>query len=143
MNNTNCLEGIRCPKCGQEERFFIHSSITAAVTDNGAEIAPSPRADIEWDRNSNAECPACGYSACLKHFRKLPPDPESMNHKRAAWAGTAINAFIAETGTDEENAIGDLLGDLMHWCDRNGYDMDAALERARGHYEAETGGEAA
>jgi hypothetical protein len=141
MTNTNCLEGIRCPKCGQKDRFFIHASITAEVTDDGAEVAPSPRGDIEWDRNSATECAECGYSACLKHFRKLPPDPEGMNDKRAAWAGASLRTFIDETGVDEEDALGDLLCDLKHWSDRHDYDFDAALDRARFHYEAETGGE--
>ena len=44
---------------------------------------------------------------------------------------------------DAEEALGDLLTDLMHWSDRSGFDFDAALERARTHYEAETAGEEA
>lgn len=141
MTNTNCLENVCCPKCGQKDRFFIHASITAEVTDDGAEVAPSPRGDIEWDRNSATECAECGHSACLQHFRKPPPDPEGMNDKRAAWAGASLRTFIDQTGADEEDALGDLLGDLMHWSDRYNYDFDAALDRARFHYEAETGGE--
>jgi len=70
--------------------------------------------------------------------RVLSPDPEGMNDERSAWAAAALAAFITETGTDEEGARGDLLGDLMHWCDRNNYDFEAMLSRARGHYEAET-----
>lgn len=70
---------------------------------------------------------------------KLPPDVDGQNGDRAAWAGLAISAFIEETGVDEEYALGDLLSNLMHWCDRNDYDFEAALERARGHYAAETG----
>ena len=31
--------------------------------------------------------------------------------------------------------------DLMHYSDRNNFDFDAALDRARWHYEAETAGE--
>jgi len=69
---------------------------------------------------------------------KLPRDPEGMNEKRTAWAGLAIAAFRDATGTDPEDALPDLLADLMHWCDRNGTDFDAALERGRYHYEAET-----
>ena len=75
--------------------------------------------------------------------QKLPPDPENMNDSRAEWAGAALSTFMKETGTDQEDALGDLLADLMHWADRNSYDFDAALERARGHYEAETVGEPA
>jgi hypothetical protein len=72
----------------------------------------------------------------------LPPDPDGMNDRRSAWAGLALAAFIAATGTDWEDALGDLLTDLMHWADRNNYDFEAALFRAQGHYEAETVGEA-
>jgi hypothetical protein len=74
------------------------------------------------------------------NFRRadLPPDPEGKNADRAEWAGSALRHFQCTTGTDYEDALGDLLGDLMHWCDRNNFDFEAALERARGHYEAET-----
>lgn len=68
----------------------------------------------------------------------LPPDPEGVNDNRAAWADIAIRAFQAATGTDDEDALGDLLTDLMHWSDRNNYDFEAAICRASGHYEAET-----
>jgi hypothetical protein len=70
--------------------------------------------------------------------QNLPPDPEGMNDKRAAWAWTALSAFIRETGADEEDFLGDLLADLIHWCDRNHYDFETALDRSKGHYEAET-----
>ncbi|OWK39516.1 hypothetical protein [Fimbriiglobus ruber] len=72
--------------------------------------------------------------------RILPPDPEGMNDKRSAWAGAAIAAFQETTGTDDEDALSDLLGDLRHWADRNNYDFEAASLRARCNYEAETGG---
>jgi hypothetical protein len=68
----------------------------------------------------------------------LPPDPEGMNVSRVAWADQTIKAFQAATGTDDEDALGDLLADLMHWADRSNYDFDAALLRAKDHYEAET-----
>jgi hypothetical protein len=71
--------------------------------------------------------------------RCLPPDPEGKNFDRAAWADKAISAFRRESGTDLEDALPDLLADFMHWSDRAGYDFDLALDRARGHYEAETG----
>lgn len=72
----------------------------------------------------------------------LPADPEEMNDDRAAWAETALASFQAETGTDDGDAIADLLADLMHLCDRKperfGASFRAQLERAEGHYEAET-----
>lgn len=70
--------------------------------------------------------------------KKLPPDPEGKNDDRAEWAAAALRQFQCITGTDYEDCLGDLLADLMHWCDRNDYDFEAALSRARGHYEEET-----
>ncbi len=70
--------------------------------------------------------------------KPLPADPENMNDHRAAWAAAALHEFRRITGTDDEAALGDLLCDLMHWSDRNDCDFDAALSRARMHYEAET-----
>jgi hypothetical protein len=75
----------------------------------------------------------------IKFF--LPPDPEQMTDERAIWAQAALDAFILTTGADLEDALGDLLADLMHWCDRNRFDFDAALDRGRHHYQAETGEE--
>ena len=71
---------------------------------------------------------------------QLPPDPDNKND-RSAWASVALLAFMQVTGTDQEDALGDLLADLMHWADRNNFDFDAALDRAHWHYEAETVGE--
>ncbi len=71
----------------------------------------------------------------------LPPDPEGMNDKRATWAEHALEEFMLQTGTDPENALADLLVDLMHLCDRvpETYgEFDAQLSRARGHYANET-----
>ncbi len=50
----------------------------------------------------------------------------------------ALRQFLYATGCDYEDSLGDLLSDLMHWSDRNNFDFEAALCRARGHYEAET-----
>ena len=80
----------------------------------------------------------------MREFRERgsrPPDPDGLNDDRAAWAGSALAAFVRTTGTDEEDAVGDLLADLMHWCDRHGHDFALARSRAEGHYAAETGGE--
>jgi hypothetical protein len=67
-----------------------------------------------------------------------------MNDDRAEWADRAIESFRVATGTDREEALSDLLCDLMHLCDRDSHlgNFDTQLERARMHYDAETGGEA-
>lgn len=140
MTNENCLEGVRCPKCGQVGRFKITALITCMVTDNGSE----PLGDHEWDDASSTHCPERDFNGKLKEFCKptdLPPDPDNMNDSRAAWAGVALLAFMLETATDREDALGDLLADLMHWADRHNFDFDLALDRARCHYAEETAGD--
>lgn len=73
---------------------------------------------------------------------------KEMNANRATWAQSAIRAFQIETGTDWDNALPDLLCDLMHFAacytledGETKFDFDAALETARMHYHAETHGE--
>lgn len=70
--------------------------------------------------------------------RHLPPDPEKQNDDRAAWAKSAVCAFQTETRAEDESAVADLLCDLMHLADRENWQFDVELERARTHYEAET-----
>ena len=68
----------------------------------------------------------------------MKPDPDGQNKARAVWAGVALAAFTQETQCDFEDSLGDLLCDLMHWADHQGFDFEAALFRARGHYAEET-----
>lgn len=70
--------------------------------------------------------------------KPLPPDPDLQNANRARSAGAALEEFHQLTGTDFEDAVSDLLANLMHWCDRAGQDFDQELRRARSHYAAET-----
>lgn len=136
MTNTNCLEGVRCPNCGQENRFTITALVDCDVTDDGAWATDNSHYD--WDGDSPCTCPACGRHGRLREFSALPPDPEGMNDSRAEWAGHALAAFISQTGTDAGDAVTDLLCDLMHLADRSGTDFVADLDRARSHYAAET-----
>ena len=68
----------------------------------------------------------------------LPPDPEGMNGRRAGYVAAAIHQFQSSTGTDWEDAVADLLCDLIHFCDRESFNFDKELDRARMHYQAET-----
>jgi hypothetical protein len=139
MTNDNCLEGIKCPRCGNEERLLIVATILADVTDGGADVADG--SDMHWDDASMTRCPECDADGPLRRFQVrpgLPPDPDVMNDERAGWAGQAIATFMLATGSDREDALADLLADLMHWCDRRGFSFAAELERGRNHYETET-----
>jgi len=64
-----------------------------------------------------------------------------MNGKRAEWAASCIRHFQCHTGTDWEDAVSDLLCDLRHFCDREGFDFSYESARAQMHYGAETQGE--
>lgn len=61
----------------------------------------------------------------------------ATNRDRADWAAEALRQFQDTTGTDYEDALPDLLCDLMHWSDRENNNFQASLDRARQHYEAE------
>lgn len=71
--------------------------------------------------------------------RKLPPDPEDMNDRRAGWAREAIEHFGSLTGADTESheAFGDLLANMFHFCDREDLDMERMIVSARGCYYEE------
>jgi len=69
---------------------------------------------------------------------ELPPDLDNQNDNRAEWAASALRQFQCVTGTDFEDALPYLLCNLMHWADRNGYDFNYQLLRARRYYAHET-----
>ena len=64
MPNTNCLEGIKCPKCANEDRFKIEAQIVCTVTDDGS----MPAGDHYWDETSNTLCPVCEFQGNLALF---------------------------------------------------------------------------
>src|SRR5258708_37057548 len=73
MTNTNCLDGIKCPKCGNEDTFRIEVTTMATVTDDGAEVE---HVDMDWDETSYAECAGCYKFGQLSHFKvqsEVPP----------------------------------------------------------------------
>ena len=62
---------------------------------------------------------------------------EPTNLQRAVRAELDLMAFRRLTDCDWQDCLGDLLCDLMHWADASHFDFDAALDRARMHYNAE------
>jgi hypothetical protein len=72
MPNTNCLEHIKCPACGNEDSFRIAATTIATVIDDGVEEV----GDMEWDDDSYAECKQCLKSGDLKDFYRNPDHGE-------------------------------------------------------------------
>ncbi len=70
--------------------------------------------------------------------QSLPQDPDRLNADRALWAAAALAELRRQTGADLEDAVSDLLADLMHWCDRFGQEFPKELRRALNHYQEET-----
>ena len=70
-----------------------------------------------------------------------PDDPGSpTNGARAAHAEAALSAFLASTGEArriDEDAVGDLLADLLHYCDREGFDGRELIDRAQRNWRYE------
>ncbi len=64
--NVNCLDGIRCPKCGQEGSFRIAGSTVFEVVDDGT----VGHGDVEWDDDSWTLCPACEHEGKLGEFSR-------------------------------------------------------------------------
>lgn len=62
--NTNCLEGVRCPSCGSDSRFFISGDCMFEVTDDGSEAV----GDHEWGDLSFCRCAVCQHFDAFKEF---------------------------------------------------------------------------
>ena len=61
-------------------------------------------------------------------------DPDGMNAKRVEWASTALTAFRTATHCDNDEALRDLLTNLMHWCDVHGVSFADELAVANRAY---------
>lgn len=64
--------------------------------------------------------------------------PHTINVSRAAWAREAVEAFGSITGADlYEEAACDLICDIGHLCDQEGFDFVALLRKAVGYWKIE------
>ncbi len=62
--NTNCLDGMRCPKCGSLEPMYISATCTVKVYDDGTDET----GDFDWDKNSSCTCGLCGFDGLVAAF---------------------------------------------------------------------------
>jgi len=66
MANTNCLKGMICPKCKEEDSGFrIVATVLIEMTDEGGGDCEGP----DWEDNAHCECMDCGYTAEVKDFK--------------------------------------------------------------------------
>ena len=123
INDTQALEG-EVTRAATVEGIVDH-----IIANDGHRIGYPP---------VNENAPGAGRAETESAARTVPPDPEGMNAEYAELAAASLRHFQRHTGSDWEDAPSDFLGDLMHFCDRNGFDFEHELERARRHYEEET-----
>jgi hypothetical protein len=91
MTNTNCLENIKCPVCGNEDSFRIAAKTIATVTADGTE----DYGDMEWDDDSYAECTRCHRDGTLRDFEV----------RKDLDAGAKYYATLDRNGTEDEITI--------------------------------------
>ena len=82
--NTNCLAGMRCPECGQEDSLMIEATRLFTVTDDGTEDGGN---GLEWDDTNYCECPDCGDHGTVADFTveewgKEQELPETLPHEK-------------------------------------------------------------
>lgn len=63
--NTNCLAGMRCPKCGSYGLFRIEVKTMTLFSDEGA---LDDGGDNEWDEASYCKCDECDHAATVAAF---------------------------------------------------------------------------
>lgn len=63
-SNKNCLEGIRCPDCGNQDRFKVQATTIFELIDDGTD----GHYDVEYNEDSYFECYSCGKHGTVKDF---------------------------------------------------------------------------
>jgi len=69
--NINCMLGLRCPKCGQDDELIVWAEVPVSLVDDGTD----PHADSikglggpEWTEESITLCPECRWQSVMRDF---------------------------------------------------------------------------
>lgn len=75
--NTNCLAGMKCPKCNSLGPFKIDVVTTVLMSDDGSDSCID--SDVRWADDSQCVCVACDFNGASKDFfkHKKPIEPQS------------------------------------------------------------------
>lgn len=95
--NTNCLEGISCPECNQDEAFEVQAVTKVMVTDDGAEDMDG---NFEWDDSSVIVCRACRHHGTIGSFKPLDSDVTTQPDDSAMKAGFTDGPLEHEEDND-------------------------------------------
>lgn len=121
--NSNCLEGLRCPNCGQNNCFVITAIRHAQVHlyDDGTD--ESIYGSVEWEDNAPCSCPECnwaGVAGNLPWMGKIPPIFKSNLITLVEYAKLTVQECTHEEALEEmdledhafENTL-EFLNDLL------------------------------
>lgn len=94
MPNTNCLAGMRCPKCKGKGPYRINASCFAVVHDDGV----NETTDHEWSDDSTCLCLDCKNGGVVAQFRiENQRRRRKLKHK----ASEAVVAKLLELAGDK------------------------------------------
>lgn len=62
--NSNCLEGMQCPKCGSLEPFAIEVSTVTLMYDDGSDGCR----DMDFGDGSYCRCNMCDFEGVVENF---------------------------------------------------------------------------
>jgi Zn ribbon nucleic-acid-binding protein len=130
--NENCLEGLRCPNCKQEDVLQIAGTSLFRVVDDGTES----HEDVEWDDASFTRCPTCGFQGKLVDFRIEKTEKPAVVEKTFEVCGYVKKRFTTVVKAVNE---GDALRkgeDLIHIT---GHDIESMWDEDEAFYEAYIG----
>lgn len=71
MANTNCLQGMQCPKCQDEGPFAIACDVVFLIGDDGTE---DQIGDNTFEDDSYCECRECNHHATVADFTVAKED---------------------------------------------------------------------
>ncbi len=107
--NTNCLEGIRCPRCGSTRKFEILAECVVVFVDNGSDEAGS----FAWGDDASIECQNCHETGTVADF-KAPEEISCRECGEPVFISTEGTAHHWTTSTDP---YGDAAGYVDHDAD--------------------------
>jgi predicted nucleic-acid-binding Zn-ribbon protein len=96
--NTNCLEGIKCPKCGNEDSFAVDVKGWATITDDGLGSVM----DADWEEDADTVCSICSHQGPWSEF--IIPTPKSRAIALLAQydeAMTLLTQLVQDGGRDK------------------------------------------
>lgn len=67
--NSNCLEGMRCPRCKSLGPFKIACTVLATFSDEGGE----DHEGHDWGNQSYCECVDCRHESTVADFQIKKP----------------------------------------------------------------------